>query len=182
MYKNAHNSFDRVLTQTTLIERAISNPGLISLAVAHESIACGANPIFMRSNESPSGFVHLCNSRMGGGQGNALTGQLFVINLDEALKKTEARLSGVELKAIQDDITIFAPPGMAWAALDFLRNELEVKLHLKINTAKCKCYGTTPDACAGKPDWLEKPSSLQDKDGNIVTEARGISICNCPIG
>ena len=50
--KNAHNSFDRVLTQTKLIEKAHLNSRLIPLAVAHESIACAANPIFifMRSN------------------------------------------------------------------------------------------------------------------------------------
>ena len=180
--KNAHNSFDRVLTQKALIEKASSNPGLIPLAVAHESIACAVNPIFMRSNEAPNGFVHLCDSHMGGGQGNALTGQLFVIDLDGALKKTEAEFTGVELKAIQDDITIFAPPDVAWATLEFLRHELEGNLRLKINTSKCKCYGTTPDACAGKPDWLEEPSCLLDKAGNVLAEARGISICNCPIG
>jgi hypothetical protein len=50
---------------------------------------------------------------MGGGQGNALTGQLFVINVDSALKETEAAFPGVELKAIQDDITIYAKPEKA---------------------------------------------------------------------
>ena len=115
--------------------------------------------------EAPNGFVHLCDSHMGGGQGNALTGQLFVIDLDGALKKTEAEFTGVELKAIQDDITIFAPPDVAWATLEFLHHELEGNLRLKINTSKCKCYGTTPDACAGKPDWLEEPSRLLDKAG-----------------
>jgi len=65
--KNAHNSFDRVLTQTKLIEKAHLNSRLIPLAVAHESIACAANPIFMRSNGAPTGFVHICDSLMGGG-------------------------------------------------------------------------------------------------------------------
>ena len=123
--KNAHNSFDRVLTQTTLIEKAQLNSRLIPLAVAHESIACAANPIYMRSNEASNGFVHLCDSLMGGGQGNALTGQLFVINLDSTLKETEAAFPGVELKAIQDDITIYAKPENAWDALAFLRANLE---------------------------------------------------------
>jgi hypothetical protein len=111
--KNAHNSFDRIMTQEMLIEKAKSDAGLIPLAVAHESIACAANPIFMRSNETSTGFVHLCDSRMGGGQGNALTGQLFVINIDKVLKETEAEHPGAELKAIQDDITIIAPPEVA---------------------------------------------------------------------
>ena len=51
--------------------------------------------------------MHICDSLMGGGQGNALTGQLFVMNMDSSLKETEAAFPGVELKAIQDDITIY---------------------------------------------------------------------------
>ena len=136
----------------------------------------------MRSNETSTGFVHLCDSRMGGGQGNALTGQLFVINIDKVLKETEAEHPGAELKAIQDDITIIAPPEVAWTALSHLRAGLENALGLKVNLAKCNCFGTTPEACADKPDWLQEPSRLLDKTGNVLAEARGISICNCPIG
>ena len=98
------------------------------------------------------------------------------------LKETEAEHPGAELKAIQDDITIIAPPEVAWAALSHLRAGLENALGLKVNLAKCNCFGTTPEACADKPDWLQEPSRLLDKTGNVLAEARGISICNCPIG
>ena len=104
------------------------------------------------------------------------------MNIDNSLKKTEAAFPGVELKAIQDDITIYGNPEKAWGALEFLRARLEEDLHLKVNLTKCKCYGTTPDACQGKPDWLDEPKSLLDKSGNVLVEARGISVCNCPIG
>jgi hypothetical protein len=43
-----------------------------------------------------------------GGQGNALTGQFYVIdNQDPALKAVQAKFPNVDIKAIQDDITIF---------------------------------------------------------------------------
>ena len=41
--------------------------------------------------------------------------------------------------------------------------------------------GTTPGACFGKPDLLKEPTAFTDRNGNI-TEARGIDICNNPIG
>lgn len=47
---------------------------------------------------------------MGGGQGNALTGQFYVINQDPALKAVQSRFPDVDIKAIQDDITIFGDP------------------------------------------------------------------------
>jgi hypothetical protein len=70
------NSFPRDLTQLRLIEAAREKPELIPLAVAHESILRAPNGIYMRSINDPSGFIHLCQSLMGGGQGNPLTGEL----------------------------------------------------------------------------------------------------------
>ena len=52
---------------------------------------------------------------------------------------------------------------------------------LEPNPDKFACLGTTPGACLGKPDWLTEPTSFMDTNGN-VTEARGIDICNNPIG
>ena len=54
--KNAHNSFPRDKTQLRLIEAARERPGLIPLAVAHESILRAPNGIYMRSNTDPSGL------------------------------------------------------------------------------------------------------------------------------
>ena len=188
---NAHNSFPRHLTQARLIELARSNPDLIPLAVASESILRAGNPIYMRSGETPTGFSFLCNSLMGGGQGNALTGQFFVINLDPVLKNVEALFPDVEIKAIQDDMTLMGPPEAVWdrtdddgvvhkGALSVLLDGLEAR-GLTANKEKFACLGTTPDACFGKPDWLKEPTTFTDRNGNI-TEARGIDICNNPIG
>ena len=44
---------------------------------------------------------------MGGGQENALTGQFYVINQDPALKAVQEKFPNMDIKAIQDDITIF---------------------------------------------------------------------------
>ena len=55
---------------------------------------------------------------MGGGQGNALTGQFFVINLDPVLKSVEAVFPEVEVKAIQDDMTLMGPPEVVWDRTD----------------------------------------------------------------
>ena len=93
------------------------------------------------------------------------------MNMDNSLKKTEAAFPGVELKAIQDDITIYGKPEKAWGALKFLRARLEENLHLKVNLPKCRCYGTTPIACQGKPDWLDEPKSLLDKSGNVLVDS-----------
>ena len=188
---NAHNSFPRDLTQARLIELARSDPNLIPLAVASESILRAGNPIYMRSGETSTGYSFLCDSLMGGGQGNALTGQFFVINLDPVLKSVEASFPEVEVKAIQDDMTLMGPPEVVWdktdddgvvqkGALSALLDGLKAR-GLTANKDKFACLGTTPDACLGKPDWLKEPTSFMDRNGS-VTEARGIDICNNPIG
>jgi hypothetical protein len=64
----------------------------------------------MRSTQNKSGFSHICDSEMGGGQGNALTGLIFVITIDRVLKDTEAHYPGMRVKAIHDDITLIGPP------------------------------------------------------------------------
>ena len=97
---------------------ARSDPNLIPLAVASEFILRAGNQIYMRSGETSTGFCFLCNSLIGGGQGNALTGQFFVINLDPALKSVEEILPGVEIKAIQDDMALMVPSELVWDRTD----------------------------------------------------------------
>jgi hypothetical protein len=116
--KNAHNSFPRDKTQMRLIEAARERPELIPLAVAHESIFRAPNGICIRSNNDPSGFILLCQSLMGGGQGNPLTSELYVINQDPALKHVESMFPDVEIKAIQDDITLMGSPDVVFDTLD----------------------------------------------------------------
>jgi len=119
---------------------------------------------------------------MGGGQGNALTGLLYVINQDPALKATEERFPGVEIKAIQDDITIIGAPDIVWGdngALDFILKRLAER-GLTPNQDKFQTLGSTHDACAGKPLWLQEPSTITGHDG-VDVRARGIEMCKNPI-
>ena len=129
---------------------------------------------------------------MGGGQGNALTGQFYVVNQDPALKAVQAKFPNVDIKAIQDDITIFGDPEDIFdeiddrgevtklGALSLLIQELKAR-GLDCNKIKFACAGTTPDACARKPSWLKEPTTIEAADSSII-QARGIDICKNPIG
>ena len=121
----------------------------------------------MRSSQSKSGFSHICNSERGGGQGNALTGLIFVLTIDRALKDTEAHFPGIKVKAIHDDITLIGPPEIIFGednSMEFLEKRLKLQ-GLTVNRGKCAVLGTTPDACKDKPDWLTEPTTIMDKDG-----------------
>ena len=153
--KNAHNDFPRQAAQVELIAAAHLDPRLIPLAVANESTLRAVNSIYMRSNQTASGYSHICNSEKGGGQGNALTGLFYVINQNPALKETEARYPECELKAIHDDITLIGPPAAVWGedgCLAFLIKALEDRGHT-VSRNKCSALGSTPSACDNKPDW-----------------------------
>jgi hypothetical protein len=65
-------------------------------------------------------------------------------------------------------------------ALSYLVQELR-KCGLECVLPKFACVGTTPDACAKRPSWLVEPTSIKTADGTII-QARGIDICNNPIG
>ena len=158
-----------------------------------EPQSCVLQPRFyMRDNNSQKKFDYLCDGLMGGGQGNALTGQFYVINQDPALKAVQAKFPNVDLKAIQDDITIFGDPEDLFdetddegqvtevGALSLLVQELKDR-GLECNLTKFACAGTTPDACAKKPSWLSEPTSIQTADGLLI-QARGIDIWNNPVG
>ena len=190
--KNAHNSFPKDDAQRRTIEAAQTDPRLIPLAVAGASILRLPTPIYMRDYTSPTKFDLLCEGLKGGGQGNALTGQFYVINQDPALKAVQAKFPNVDIKAIQDDITIFGDPDDLFDETDDEGRVIEVGaltlLDVKLkdcghecNLTKFACVGTTPDACAKKPSWLSEPTSIQTTDGSII-QARGIDICNNPIG
>ena len=98
----------------------------------------------------------------------------------------------MDIKAIQDDITIFGDPDDLFdetddegqvtkmGALSLLIQELK-KCGLECNLPKFACVGTTPDACAKRPSWLLEPTSIQTADGSII-QARGTDICNNPVG
>ena len=73
---------------------------MIPLAVAGASILRLATPIYMRDFTSQTKFEFLCDGLMGGGQGNALMGQFYVVNQDPALKAVQSKFPNVDIKAI----------------------------------------------------------------------------------
>ena len=48
-----------------------------------------------------------------GGQGNALTGPVFVLTIDPVLKFNESKFEGVDVWAIQDDVTTVVHPKLS---------------------------------------------------------------------
>jgi len=182
---NAHNDFPRDIALKKIIAAALVDPRLIPFAVAAFSTLMD-NPIYLRSKGCRSGYDHLCDSRKGGGQGNALTGQIFVILVNDSLKEVESQHPGVTVKAIHDDTAlvglaadIFGVDG----ALGSLIDKLKQDCGLTINLTKCAVVGATPTACALKPDWLVEPDFFKNDEGAMVqVGARGIAICQSPIG
>ena len=95
----------------------------------------------------------------GGGQGSTLTGPAFVLTADPALKLTESKSEGVNVRAVQDDVTMAGPPhvisgtdGALGALLDGL-----AEIGLKPQRTKFEALGTTKEALADKPEWLPVP-------------------------
>ena len=121
--------------------------------------------------------------RREGGQGNALTGHIYVINQDLALKATEAAYPGVEVRAIQDDIILIGDPLHVWgddSALAFILSHLKDR-GLTPNQDKFQALGSTPEACTDKLEWLREPTMIESHDG-VIVQARGIEICKNLIG
>ena len=63
--KNAHNDFPRQEAQVELIAAAHLDPRLIPLAVANESTLRAVSSIYMRSNQTYSGYSHICKQQEG---------------------------------------------------------------------------------------------------------------------
>ena len=87
--KNAHNSFNRREAQEALEALAAADPSLRSLVLAHHATSSQFNPIYVRSAFTGNGLRYLCESGVGGGQGNALTNIIFPTVINGALKSTE---------------------------------------------------------------------------------------------
>ena len=124
---------------------------------------------------------------MGGGQGNPLTGLIYAVLQDRALRGVEERNFGVTIKAIHDDVTLAGPPDLVFGsdgvsgALEDLLSSLRAD-GIKPNLQKFKVLGSKPSSCANKPAWLEEPTCLRDSNKNVIVNSRGISLCNSPIG
>ena len=112
-----------------------------------------------------------------------------MLHENDTLKQVQAQHPGVTLKAIHDDIAIFGSaaavfgPNGQGGALESLVHKLQNDCGLIVNRSKCAALGATPTACAHKPDWLLEPTSFKNDEGQVVEAgARGIVICQNPIG
>ena len=107
----------------------------------------------MRDSKSPTGFARVCTATADGPQGSPLTDLAFPALINKALKATEAKFPGVELRAIQDDIDAAPPPDLIFGsnqdgsdgALHFLLEQL-AELRLEPNKSKFQFYATTERA------------------------------------
>jgi hypothetical protein len=106
---NAHNALPQSPAFVTLIDMAREDETLIPLVVAMQAALWAHNDIYMRSRIDKSGYTQLCQVKSGGGQGNGLTGVIFACTINRAVKDTEARFPGVEIKCIHDDMTLLGP-------------------------------------------------------------------------
>jgi hypothetical protein len=80
----------------------------MSLTRAWYSLVSQKNGIFNQEINESSGWKILCLSAVGEGQGT-LTGIAFVATIDPTLQGIEAK-SGVEIRAIQGNMTIIGDP------------------------------------------------------------------------
>jgi len=115
---NAHNAFPQRPAFETLIGMAREDEALIPLVVGMRATLWAQNDIYMRSRTGKSGYSHLCRVKSGGGQGNGLTGCIFAGTINKAVKDTEARFPGVEIKCIHDDMTLLGPASVCFDTED----------------------------------------------------------------
>ena len=74
--------------------------------------------------------------------------------INQSLKSIESEHEDTEARAIQDDINLLAHPDEAFGP-DKALEKLIAKLRacgLEVNPKKFQVFGTTPDACANKPE------------------------------
>ena len=99
-----------------------------------------------------------------GVQGNALTGPAFVLTVDPVIKFIESKFEGVNVRAIQNDITMVGPSHIIFGtdgALEALLDGL-AEVGLEPQRTKFQALGTTEEALADKPEWLPTPSVVMD--------------------
>ena len=106
-----------------------------------------------------------------------MTNLAFPALINKALKATEAKFPGVELRAIQDDIDAAGPPDLIFGsnqdgsdgALHFLLEQL-AELRLEPNKSKFQFYATTERAAERAPNWLPRPFFITDPDRRAAVD------------
>lgn len=179
--RNAHNEFNRKSMISELDQLILENPELKTLRCGLLS-TIGIQPtIYMRDYKNPSGFLDLCNSCQGGGQGNALTNIAFPIAINRFLKSCESSHANIEVRAYQDNITIIG------ALEDIFTGENNAYQHLIDGIHRIGCR-TNPDMFTIYCNEFDLqhnliPPHFQRPNINIDdTIVYGVEICGTPIG
>jgi hypothetical protein len=138
----------------------------------------------MRSRIDKSGYTHLCQVKSGGREGNGLTGVIFACTINRAVKDTEARFLGVEIKSIHDDMTLLSPAVTCFGTANqegapaYLTQRWEDR-RLTINENKYHFLGTSGEARAIIPEKYAEHQPytiITDPTTRLETKAYGIKI------
>ncbi len=179
--RNAHNEFNRKNMISELDQLVISNPELQPLRCGLLSTIGIQSTIYMKDYTSQSGFLQLCNSCQGGGQGNALTNIAFPIAINHFLKSCETLFPNVEVRAYQDNITLIG------AINDIFSGEHNAYQHIingihgigcRTNPDMFTIYSNEFETGQGIiPNHFQQPC-ISMNDNNYF----GVEICGSPIG
>ena len=107
-----------------------------------------------------------------------------MLTTDPVLKFTEPKFEGLDVRAIQDDITMMGPPriifGTDGALEAFLGGLADVGLEPQRTMFQVR--GTTEEALTGKPGWLTAPSMATDPANGENFLASGMEVYGAQIG
>lgn len=184
--KNAHNSFSRKKVNEKMVLAVANDPTLAPLLLSLQATIGSPTPIYTRTALTSAGISYLCNSCQGGPQGNALTGLSFTMVINPSLKSVESNFPGVEVRAIQDDISLFGDPDIIFGedgALDSLLKSLREEAGCTPQLTKLKALGTLPESCQNMPNYIERPCvQYEDPATGTVAYSFGLEVCGAPIG
>jgi hypothetical protein len=155
----AHNDFERANTLTEIYRLAGQHAHLRPIAVILYSILSVQPHIYIRGkNGVPE---HLCYSKRGGGQGNALTGIAFCLNINPVLKQMSLEYPDVSTLAYHDDIKLQGPPQTIFSGDSpaFQRlSDLLTENGNQVNIDKGMAYVSCDNDRGRVPDFIKQPS------------------------
>ena len=154
----AHNDFERANTLLEIYRLAEDNPHLRPIATILHSVLSIQPKIFIRGkNGVPE---HLCDSKRGGGQGNALTGIAFCLNINPVLKQMSLDYPNISTLAYQDDVQLQGEPlvlfGGDHPAFQRL-NDLLIANGNQVNQDKGMAYASRNNDRDIIPDFIKQP-------------------------
>lgn len=176
--RNAHNEFNRKSMIAQLNNLIPDHPDLTKLRCGLLS-TIGIQPtIYMKDYSKPSGYIELCRSCQGGGQGNALTNIAFPIAINSFIKACETQYPNVEVRAYQDNITLIGSINDIFnGAYQFIIDGIH-GIGCRTNPDMFTIFSNEADSNLELvPDHFKRPSINIDNNTYF-----GVEICGSPIG